>query len=142
MPYSTPDPRCGKWSSLLAQADPGGDPSRVHDPRGICLQRPRTAVVCCDVRMGVQGRSCPCTPRMGVQGRFLDASGLTQQPKYNLFRGAALHRLTARARRQKISAFEPLKFVSFSPHQFLIKSPHQMQFEKICTGVVDRSMTF
>jgi len=45
---------------------------------------------------------------MGVQGRFLDASGLTHQPKYNLFRGAALHRLAARARRQTISAFEPL----------------------------------
>ena len=45
---------------------------------------------------------------MGVQGRFLDASGSTWQPKYNLSEGAALRRLAARARRQTISAFEPL----------------------------------
>jgi len=36
----------------------------------------RWAMGCCDVTEA----------RMGVQGRFLDASGLTQQPKYNLFR--------------------------------------------------------
>jgi len=30
---------------------------------------------------------------MGAQGRFLDASSLTRQSKYNLFRGAALHHL-------------------------------------------------
>jgi len=45
---------------------------------------------------------------MGVQGRFLNASGLTQQPKYNLFRGAAATPSGVRARRQTISAFEPL----------------------------------
>ena len=39
---------------------------------------------------------------------FLDASGSTRQPKYNHCRGAALRRLVARARRQTISAFEPL----------------------------------
>ena len=32
---------------------------------------------------------------MGVQGRFLDASGLTRKPKYNLFRGAALRHLVS-----------------------------------------------
>jgi len=45
---------------------------------------------------------------MGVQGRFWDESGSTRQPKYTPFRGAALRRLAARARRQTISAFEPL----------------------------------
>jgi len=38
----------------------------------------------------------------------LDASGSTRQPMYNPFRGAALRHLAARARRQTISAFEPL----------------------------------
>ena len=45
---------------------------------------------------------------MGVQGRFLDASGSTQQPKYNPFNGVVLPHLAARARRQTILAFEPL----------------------------------
>jgi len=82
--------------------DPGGDPSRIHGQRGIWLQRPRTMVGCCDVTQA----------RMGIQGRFLDAPGLTHKPKYNLFRGVALHRLAARARRQMISAFEPLILLS------------------------------
>jgi len=46
--------------------------------------------------------------RVGVQGRFLDASGSTLQPKYSPIGGAAQRRLAARARRQTISAFEPL----------------------------------
>jgi len=82
---NTPDPRCGKWSPVAAQADPGGHPSCVHGPRGIWLQRPRMAVGCCDATQA----------RIGVQGRFLDASGLTRQPKYNLFRGAALRHLVS-----------------------------------------------
>jgi len=48
VPCSTPGPRCGKQSPLAAQTDPGGDPSRVHGPRGIWLQRPRPAVAYCD----------------------------------------------------------------------------------------------
>ena len=74
-----------KWSPLAAQADPGGDPSREHDPRGIWFQRPRTAVGYCDVTQ----------TRMGVQGRFLDASSLTRESKYNLFKGAALRHLVS-----------------------------------------------
>jgi len=45
---------------------------------------------------------------MGLQGHFLHASRSTQQSKHNLFRGEALRRLSARARRQTISTFEPL----------------------------------
>jgi len=45
---------------------------------------------------------------VGVQGRLLDASGSTRQPKYTPIGGAELRRLAARARRQTISAFEPL----------------------------------
>ena len=45
---STPGPRCGKRSPLAAQADPGGDLSRLHGPRCIWLQRPRLVVVNCD----------------------------------------------------------------------------------------------
>jgi len=78
----------------------GGDPSRVHSPRNIWLQRPRQEVACYDVTQA----------RMGVQGRFWDESGSTRQPKYNLFRDAALRHLAARARSQTISAFEPLIF--------------------------------
>jgi len=91
-------PSMRKMVTAGCQTDPGGDPSRIYGPRGIWFQRPRTAVGYCDVTQ----------TRIGVQGRFLNASGWTQQPKYNLFRGEALHRLAARARRQTISTFEPL----------------------------------
>jgi len=78
--------------------DPGGDPLRLPGPRGIWLQRPRLVSICYDVTQA----------RMGVQGRFWDASGWTRQLKYTPCMGAALRRLTARALRQTISAFEPL----------------------------------
>jgi len=97
----------------------GGDPSCMHGPRGICVQRPRPAVACCDVTQA----------RMGVQGRFLDASGSTRQPKYNPFRGAAMCRLVASARRQMNSAFEPHILLRAPLTNFLVKSPHQMQFD-------------
>ena len=78
--------------------DPEGDPSRVHGPRVLWLQQPRLVMAGCDVTQA----------RVGVQGRFLDASGSTLQPKYSPIGGAAQRRLAARARRQTISAFEPL----------------------------------
>jgi len=99
---------------------PGGDPSCVHDPGGICLQRPRTAVDYCDVTQ----------TRMGVQGRFLDASSLTRQSKYNLFRGVALRHLVS-VRAVKRFYIRTHRFALFSPQQFWIKSPDQRQFEKI-----------
>jgi len=67
---------------------------------------------------------------MGVQGRFLDASGLTRQPKYNLFRGAALrHLMSMRAVKQLQHSNPSFCFVLPSP--ILDKIPDQMQFEKI-----------
>ena len=78
-------PSMQKMVTAGCPGGPGGDPSCVHDPGGICLQRPRTAVDYCDVTQ----------TRMGVQGRFLDASSLTRQSKYNLFRGAALRHLVS-----------------------------------------------
>ena len=45
----------------------------------------RWAMGCCDVTEA----------RMGVQGRFLDASSLTRESKYNLFKGAALRHLVS-----------------------------------------------
>jgi len=78
--------------------DPEGDPSRVHGPRVLWLQQPRLVMAGCDVTQA----------RVGVQGHFLDASGSTLQPKYSPIGGAAQRRLAARARRQTISAFEPL----------------------------------
>jgi len=109
VPCSTPGPRYGKWSPLAAQADPGGNQSRVHGPGGIWLQRPRLVVAYCSATQTTTS----------VQGRFLDASG--SLTNYNPFRGAVLRRLAARARRQTISAFEPLILLRAplnGPHQF------------------------
>jgi len=50
---------------------------------------------------------------VGVRGRFLDASGWTQKSKYTPIGAAALRHLAARARRQTISAFEPLILLEF-----------------------------
>jgi len=105
--YSTPGPRCGKWSLLVAQADPGGDPSRVHGPRGIWFQRPRTAVGYCDDTV---------TKVQSLQGYSAAPSGCLCAPP-NDFSIRTPH------------------LASFSPHQFWIKSPHQMQIEKFGRGI-------
>jgi len=99
---------CGNVKPCCLESTPGckreRTPTRGHTrfspppPRATRLQRPRPVVACCDVTQ----------TRMDVQGRFLDASGLTRQPKYTPFRIAALRSLAARARRQTISAFESL----------------------------------
>ena len=69
----------------------------MYVPLGIWLHCP-LQVVACDASQA----------RMGVQGRFWNASGLTRQARYTPFRGVVLRCLAARARRQTISAFEPL----------------------------------
>jgi len=91
-------PSMRKMVTAGCPGGPGRRPVARAWPRGIWLQRPQPEVACCDVTQA----------RMGVQGRFLDASGSTQQPKYNPFKGGALRCLAAHTRRQTISAFEPL----------------------------------
>jgi len=51
--------------------------------------------------------------RVGVRGRLLDASSSTRKSKYTPIGAEVLHRLAARARRQTITAFEPLILLGF-----------------------------
>ena len=114
MPCSTQGPRCRKWSPPAAQT------RKATRHACMALESSGFSMAGCDVTQA----------RMGVQGRFLDASGSTRQPKYNIFRGATLRRLVARACRQTISVFEPLILLR-APLTNLIKigrgsdSPHQ-----------------
>jgi len=72
---------------------------------------------------------------MGIQGRFLDASGSTRQPKYNPFRGTALRHLAARARRQMISAFEPLILLRSPLTNFGLNPRTKFDLRKIGRGI-------
>jgi len=59
---------------------------------------------------------------MGVQGRFWDASSLTWQPKYNLFRGAALRHLVSVRAVKQFEHSNP-SFCFFLPSPILDKIP-------------------
>jgi len=67
---------------------------------------------------------------MGVQGRFLDASGLTRQSKYNLFRGAALRHLVS-VRAVKRFQYSNPSFCLVLPSPILDKIPAPKAIEKI-----------
>jgi len=64
-------------------------------------------VVYCDVTQA----------RMGVQGRFLNASGLTRQPKYNLFRGTALRHLVSVCAAKRFQHSNPSFNINMTQHK-------------------------
>ena len=75
---------------------------------------------------GFSGRGRRSQTRMGVQGRFLYASGLTWQSRYNLFRGAALrHLVSVRAVKRFQHSNPSFCFVLPSPILGKIPAPNQ-----------------
>jgi len=98
----------------------------------VCVQ----VIVCVRVRVSQCVVYCDVTQtRMGVQGRFWDASGSTWQAKCTPFRGAVLCRLAARARRQTISAFEPLILLRAPLTNFGWNPRTKCNLRKICRGI-------